>query len=178
MADLLLHTIIWCPQHGHPVLIYREAGSDRYCSVGVSAEDAQLLTAATGVLNPGRARLCGLLEAALATMGARLTAVTRALGPDAVLRAGLRIGGPVGEVTLPVQVVDGLVLARRAGLAVGMADADLAQVRKGACSPAGDAGPASPASEATDPLAPFRRAVEALDVDGLGEADGLAPGRP
>lgn len=45
MADSPLHTIVWRPRHGHPVLLYREAGNDRCWSVSVSTEEVRLLTA-------------------------------------------------------------------------------------------------------------------------------------
>ena len=43
MIDLDLNAITWCPAHGHPALTYHEPTSDLGITIGVAADDAQLL---------------------------------------------------------------------------------------------------------------------------------------
>jgi hypothetical protein len=159
MIYLDLHDIVWCPAHGHPALVYREAGGDLGVTIGVAAEDAQLLAGVQG--GGARQMLLRLLEEMIAALGATPVDVRLSVSDDRGVRAELLLAGPTGLTTLPIHAADGLIVARRAGVPVRMRPADLSRLRREA-----DRSPTAPES---DPLAAFRAAVEALDLDGLGD---------
>jgi bifunctional DNase/RNase len=176
MADLTLHTVQWCAQHGHPVLALRTA-DDRYCIVAISIADAVALAfrpGQTGEEHPVR-RLHALVETAVTALGARLTEVRLYLGDDHLLRASLQAFGPTGQLTLPAHFADGIALAQRGCLPLRMSDSDLDRVP---LTPIVTADPG--VGRATPPEA-FRALIEELDLGGFdshrGDPDAGAPHR-
>jgi bifunctional DNase/RNase len=171
MADLHLHAVQWCAQHGHPVLSLRTA-DDRFFVVAIAAEDAGALAAAPKAAGAERSprRQYGLIETMLATLGARLTEIRLHVGGDHLLRASLRVRGAQGEFTLPACFADGIALAHRGRLPLRMAEEDLARV------PLAPLFPVASHEEGAAPPEAFRALIESLDLEGLGgEADGPHP---
>jgi bifunctional DNase/RNase len=156
LTEALLSEIVWCPQHGQPVLLYDTVDGDRRYAVTVSAEDARLFAPAGWSLDVAPARQYMLVEAVLAAVGSRLADVTLRPGVDGVFVAELRLIGPAGAVTVPAHGIDGLLLAHRVGLPVRIATTTLTGCQEATGPPA------------TDPLAAYRPTIEALDLDGLG----------
>lgn len=172
MADLTLHAVQWCAQHGHPVLALRTADA-RYFIVALTAEDAGALAAFPGETDPARSprRLYGLIEATVAALGARLTEVRLHVGSDDVLRASLRLIGKDGELSLPAHFADGVAIAHRGHVPLRMADEDLARVPLAPLAPLlGLSANPSPA-----PPTAFRSLIESLDLDGIGGDAGAHP---
>ncbi len=169
MAELTIHALQWCAQHGHPVLALRVRASERVFVVALSAEDAAVLTPHPHP-EPGRGnvRLLALVESLISGLGGRQVAVSLHVGHDFVLRASLRIDGLLGERELPVHFADGIALAHRARLPLLMDEPDLARV---------PVGPVAPAADGATPLAAFRDLIESLDLDGIGEAGVAGTGR-
>jgi hypothetical protein len=162
MAELTLHAVQWCSQHGHPVLALRTT-DDRFFVVALSAEDAGALAAWPGAgeaERPAR-RLHGLVEATVAALGGRLTEVHLHVGSDAMLRASLRLHGPEGEFALPANFADGVALAHRGRLPLRMDDEDLGRV------PLTSLTASAPAREPQTPPDVFRAVIESLDLDGF-----------
>lgn len=176
MAELNLHAVQWCAQHGHPVLALRTS-DDRFFIVALTAEDATALappTSLTSSSQPPR-RLHHLVEAALAALDARLTGVDLHVGRDDILRASLQIEGPRGALALPAYFADGVALAHRGRLPLRMADDDLRRVP---LTPlvAPEPGPAllppiapKPAPSTPEPPEVFRALIDALDLEGFGQ---------
>jgi bifunctional DNase/RNase len=166
MVDLTVHAMLWCAQHGHPVLTLRAGQEDRHFAVAIAAEDAQAMALwqhADG--RPHRIRLLELIETMLAGLGARLTEVRLRVGVDGVLRASVRLDrgerAPGGALELSAHFADAIVLARRGPAPIRMADEDLARIPLAAFGP-------PPTDEAREALGPFRRLIESLDLDGIG----------
>jgi hypothetical protein len=174
MADLSLHAVQWCAQHGHPVLALRTV-DDRYFVVALTADDAGALAPmpdANGASASPRL-LYGLVEATVTALGARLTEVWLHVGQDAMLRASLHLRGPAGDCHLPANFADGIALAHRGRLPLRMADDDLGRVPLAPLTPVPEPGPSSAPPEA------FRALIESLDLDHLGGSagdTGAAPG--
>ena len=102
MIDLRVHEVMWCTEHGHPMLTMQLCGTDRFFAVSMAPDDAALLaTHPSGSAAVSRTRLYDLVESSIGGLGARLLDVQLFVGPDAVLRSIVRIDGPAGEVTLP-----------------------------------------------------------------------------
>jgi bifunctional DNase/RNase len=162
MADLTLHAVPWCVQHGHPVLTMR-TGDDRFFAVAVSVEDAgaRALTPAGSVLEKSSRRAHALVEAAIAALGARLSEIRLHVGGDAMLRDSLRLHGPAGEVALPAHFADGVALAQRGRLPIRIVDEALRRVPLAAL----DA--TEPTLDARSLPAAFRSLIESLDLDEL-----------
>lgn len=176
MADLSLHAVQWCSQHGHPVLALRTA-DDRFFIVSLTAEDAMALapqSTAADFSRPPR-RLHHLVEATVAALDGRLTEVYLHVGRDDVLRASLQIDGPRGSLSLPAYFADGVALAHRGHLPLRMADDDLRRVPLTPLVPNESERPLpppiAPKAAAPAPLPPeaFRSLIASLDLDGLGQ---------
>jgi hypothetical protein len=172
MADLSLHAVQWCAQHGHPVLALRTS-DDRYFVVALTADDAGALAQIPDSADSSRSprRLYGLVEATVTALGARLTEVWLHVGRDAMLRASLHLRGPQGDCLLPANFADGIALAHRGRLPLRMADDDLGRVPLAPLTPLPEPGPA------TNPSLPpeaFRALIESLDLDHLSGSAGDA----
>jgi bifunctional DNase/RNase len=135
MIDLRPCDITWHPVAGQPVVIYGDRGGTLRLPIGIGAEDARLLVAASEADSSPRQRLFRLLGETLGTLGGRLVEVTLTFRCAEVLEARLRLDGPRGPVALTAPAVDGLILARRAGLPVRVATADLARLHAWATRP-------------------------------------------
>ena len=172
MADLTLHTVQWCAQHGHPVLALRTT-DDRYFVVALTADDAGALAPIPDASDSNRSprRLYGLVEATVTALGARLTEVRLHVGRDAMLRASLHLRGPQGDCFLPANFADGIALAHRGRLPIRMADDDLGRVPLAPLIPLPEPGPAT---NRTLPPEAFRSLIESLDLDHLGGSAGDA----
>ncbi len=166
MIDLRVHDVIWCAEHGHPMLTMQLSGTDRFFAVSMAPDDAASLAShPSGSAAVSRTRLYDLVESSIDGLGARLLDVQLFVGPDAVLRSVVRIAGPAGEVTLPAHFSDGIALAHRRRVPLRMAEEDAARV------PA--AHPLTQSrlvdSQLDDPghvhLAPFRDVIDSLDLD-------------
>ena len=77
-------------------------------------------------------RLHRLVEAMVAALSAKLSAVHLHVGADDVLRASLQIDGPQGEIMLPAHFADGVALAEIQGLnkKLEAKDAELTAVKE------------------------------------------------
>ena len=172
MADLTLHAVQWCAQHGHPVLALRTVDA-RYFIVALTAEDAGALATFPGEPDTARSprRLYGLVEATVTALGARLTEVRLHVGSDDVLRASLRLSGKDGELALPAHFADGVAIAHRGHVPLRMADEDLERVPLAPLAPLSGL----PASPHAAPPAAFRSLIESLDLDGIGGDAGAHP---
>lgn len=179
MAELSLHAVQWCSQHGRPVLALRTS-DDRFFIVALAAEDAVALAPIPDAADGGRPprRLHRLIETAVAAFGARLTGVQLHVGRDDVLRASLLLHGPTGEIALPAHFADGVALAHRGRLPLRMADEDLVRVPltplATSATPAQIAPLPVPAPVAEPPRPPeaFRALIESLDFDHFGPRPG------
>jgi bifunctional DNase/RNase len=178
MADLRLHAVQWCSQHGHPVLALRTS-DDRFFIVAMSAEDAVALAAIPDTADSGRPsrRLHHLVESTVAALGARLIEVRLHVGRDDVLRASLQVQGPAGELALPAHFADGVALAHHGQLPLRMADEDLRRVPLTPLAaaeppfpamPAPGERPGTPASPPHPAPEAFRALIDSLDLDGFG----------
>ncbi len=165
MMELSIHDVEWCPHHGHPVLILREEGGDRYVAVALSAEDAQALSASACGTAASRVRLCGTIHEMLAGLGARLYDVSLDLAENGLLRACLWLDGPEGGSMVPAHATDGILLARMAGLPLRMPDEDLKRVGHPMLSAKNTGGREASAPSEPDNLAPFRRFLESLNSE-------------
>lgn len=172
MAELRLHAVQWCAQHGHPVMALRTA-DDRFFIVAMTVDDAVGLAMIPDAADNGRAprRLHRLLEATVAALGAQLTAVQLRVGPDDVLRAVLHLRGPAGGLTIPAHFADGIALAQRSRVPLRIADDDLRRVP---LAPLLADEPAFPLAMAEAPTPPeaFRAFIDALDLDDFGPSHG------
>lgn len=166
MAELSFHDVVWCPWHGHPVLVLAIDDSDRYIALTLTETDARALSPVPSVSGSSRPRLHGVLPSLLAGLDARLREVQLVVGGDGLLRSSLTVEGPRGLLTLPAHTSDGVLLARQMGVPLRMAAEDLAH--------AGDAvgyGPLARVERADSPngagdtLAPFRQFIASLDLD-------------
>lgn len=175
MADLSLHAVQWCSQHGHPVLALR-TGDNRYFIIALAQDDAEALAPLPDHADGGKPprRLHRLLEETVAACGARLREVHLHVGKDDILRASLQLSGPAGEMNLPAHFADGIALACRGRLPIRMEETDLARVPLTPLAPSEHAFPAE-AQTAREPtrrptLSPeaFRAVIDALDLEGLG----------
>lgn len=166
MADLSLHAVQWCTQHGHPVLALRTT-DDRYFVVSLTADDAGALAPIpdSNDGNTSPRRLYGLVEATVTALGARLTEVWLHVGRDAMLRASLHLRGPQGDCLLPANFADGIALAHRGRLPLRMTDDDLGRVPLAPLTALPEPGP--PTNRPSPPEA-FRAVIESLDLDHLG----------
>jgi bifunctional DNase/RNase len=166
MADLTLHAVQWCSQHGHPVLALRTT-DERFFIVAMTAEDAVALAIMPDSVDSGRPprRLHTLIESIVAALGARVTEVHLHVGRDAVLRASLHMTTPRGELSLPAHFADGVALAHRGRLPLRMADEDLRWVPLAPLVPLEGA---MPVREPQTPPEAFRTLIESLDLDGFG----------
>jgi bifunctional DNase/RNase len=169
MADLSLHAVQWCAQHGHPVLALRTS-DDRFFVVALTADDAGALAPMPDLSSSNRSplRLYGLVEATVTALGARLTEVWLQVGRDAMLRASLHLRGPQGDCLLPANFADGIALAHRGRLPIRMADDDLGRVPLAPLTSL--AGP-DPATSRVSPPEAFRALIESLDLDHLGSLE-------
>lgn len=165
MVDLLVHEVMWCVRHGHPVLALRLSESDRYFAVAMGVEDAAVLAPypAPGAVS-GRTRLYSLIESAVAGLSGRIQEVQLFVGDDTILRAAVRIAAPHGDLTLPAHFADGIALAHRRQIPLRMAEEDVARIPASTLS-----APAQPAALAdTLQLGPYRALIESLDLDEFG----------
>lgn len=168
MIDLQVRDVMWCTQHGHPMLTMQLGGTNRFFAVSMASDDAASLASHPSGSAVSRTRLYDLVESSITGLGARLLEVQLFVGVDAVLRSVVRISGPAGEITLPAHFSDGIALAQRHRVPLRMAEEDAARV------PAASAPPARTerfAAEPNDPghvhLAVFRDVVDSLDLDDL-----------
>lgn len=164
MVELTVQAVLWCAQHGHPVLELRTQTGDRQFAVAIAAEDAGAMAVWRGGAS-GQTRFCDLFERALTGLGAKPTAVALSLGPEMALRAVLQLSGQQGSVDLPLYFADGLILAQRHDLPLRMAETDLAQVS------ASPGGPTEGDRADNRPPAPFRQVIASLDLDGMTRED-------
>lgn len=167
MIDLRVHEVMWCTEHGHPMLTMQLCGTDRFFAVSMAPDDAALLaTHPSGSAAVSRTRLYDLVESSIGGLGARLLDVQLFVGPDAVLRSIVRIDGPAGEVTLPAHFSDGIALAHRLKVPLRMAEEDAARV-PGANGPSSRTRVIEPQPDTQNHahLAPFRDVVDSLDLD-------------
>jgi bifunctional DNase/RNase len=181
MPDLSVHAVQWCSQHGHPVLALR-TDDGRAFIVAMTTDDAIAFATNPHAGDASRAprRLHRLVEALVAALSAKLSAVHLHVGSDDVLRASLQIDGPQGEIMLPAHFVDGVALASRNQLPLRISAQDLARVplmRLGEAEvEAPMASPALPpvAAERPEPPTAFRSVIESLELDDFGPAPGSA----
>jgi hypothetical protein len=175
MADLTLHAVQWCAQHGHPVLALRTT-DDRYFVVALTADDAGALAPIPDASDANKPpRLYGLVEATVTALGARLTEVWLHVGRDAILRASLQVRGPQGDFFLPANFADGIALAHRGRLPLRMGDDDLGRVPLAPLTPLAET---DPATSRLSPPEAFRTLIESLDLEDLGgSADGGSAAR-
>lgn len=178
MIELRVHDVMWCAQHGHPMLTMQLGGTDRFFAVSMAADDAATLAVTPSAAAVSRTRLYDLVESSIAGLGARLREVQLFVGPDAVLRAVVRIAGPAGDFTLPAHFSDGIALAHRRRVPLRMAEDDVARVPAAARMPPWaaqhDADPTEDGADEPLPddpghvhLAPYRDVVDSLDLDDL-----------
>lgn len=172
MIELQVRDVMWCAQHGHPMLTMQLGGTDRFFAVSMAADDAATLASNPSGAAVSRTRLYDLVESSIAGLGARLLEVQLFVGPDSVLRAVVRITGPAGEVTLPAHFSDGIALAHRRHVPLRMAEEDAARVPAAMTPPWAGQNPAGPdQTRHDDPghvhLAPYRDIVDSLDLDDL-----------
>jgi len=181
MTDLSVHAVQWCSQHGHPVLALR-TNDGRAFIVAMTNDDAVAFatTPHAGDLSRAPRRLHRLVEALVAALNAKLSAVHLHVGPDDVLRASLQIDGPQGEIMLPTHFADGVALASRNQLPLRIAPEDLARVPLMRLSEVEVEAPmASPvlppvSTERREPPPAFRALIESLELDDFGPAPGSA----
>lgn len=173
MAELSIHDVEWCPHHGHPVLILREVGGDRYVAVALSIEDGQALSASACGTAASRMRLCGTIHQVLQGLDARLYDVSLDLAENGLLRARLWLDGPNGGSMVPAHATDGILLAGMAGLPLRMPDEDLELVGRPRLSATDTRGWGARAPSEPDTLAPFRRFVESLDSQDTQDEPGV-----
>jgi bifunctional DNase/RNase len=169
MIDLQVRDVMWCAQHGHPMLTMQLGGTDRFFAVSMAADDAASLALhPSGSAAVSRTRLYDLVESSITGLGARLLEVQLFVGPDAVLRSVVRISGPAGDVTLPAHFSDGIALAHRRRVPLRMAEEDVARVPGATVTPP-QIGPVIPGpnDQGHVHLAPFRDVIDALDLDDL-----------
>jgi bifunctional DNase/RNase len=164
MVELHVHEVVWCGQHGHPVLALRPAGSDHYFAVAMSVEDAAALAPRPSITAPGsRLRLYTLLEETIAGLGGQVEAVHLRIGDDAILHASVHVAGPLGTVTLPSHFADGIAIAQRQRIPLRMLESDVDRIPSSVL-PA----PAQSHERAVENgLQPFRELIDSLDFDGL-----------
>ncbi len=165
MVDLLVHEVMWCVRHGHPVLALRLHGTDRYFAVAMAADDASALAShpATGTLT-GRTRLYNLVESTVAGLNGHIVEVQLFVDTNAILQAAVRIAAPGGEFTLPSHFADGIALAHRRRIPLRMAEEDVSRIPAATVSP-----PAHhPEHASSMSLGPFRDLIESLDLDEFG----------
>jgi bifunctional DNase/RNase len=165
LNDLRVHEVLWCHQHGHPLLTLHLTGTDRYFAVSMGLDDAaSLASMPASHAAAGRARLYTLLESSISGLGGRLRDVQLVVGDDAVLRAEIHILGPRGELTLPAHFADGIAFAHRHRVPLRMAAADVDRVP-----PSPDA-PHPPVPDLPDHsrLQPFRDVLDTLDLEDFG----------
>ena len=181
MPDLSLHAVQWCSQHGHPVLALR-TDDGRAFIVAMTTDDAIAFATTPGASDASRAprRLHRLVEALVAALSAKLSAVHLHVGSDDVLRASLQIAGPQGEIMLPAHFADGVALASRNHLPLRISAQDLARVPLMRLSESEAVAPlATPAlppvvAACPEPPAAFRTLIESLELDDFGPAPGSA----
>jgi bifunctional DNase/RNase len=180
MPDLSVHAVQWCSQHGHPVLALRTSDGRAFI-VAMTTDDAIAFatTPHAGDVSRAPRRLHRLVEALVAALAAKLSAVHLHVGSDDVLRASLQIDGPQGEIMLPTHFADGVALASRNQLPLRISTQDLARVPLMRLSETeGDAHMASPtqpvATAHPEPPTAFRALIESLELDDFGPAAGSA----
>lgn len=181
MPDLSVHAVQWCSQHGHPVLALRTTDGRAFI-VAMTTDDAIAFATTPNGADASRAprRLHRLVEALVAALSAKLSAVHLHVGTDDVLRASLQVDGPQGTIMLPTHFVDGVALASRNALPLRISSQDLARVPLVRLSEAeADAPLASPAlppvtTAHAEPPPAFRALIESLELDDFGPAPGNA----
>ncbi len=181
MPDLNVHAVQWCSQHGHPVLVLPTTDGRAFI-VAMTTEDALAFATTPHASDTSRAprRLHSLVEAMIAALFAKLSAVHLHVGSDDVLRASLEIDGPQGEIMLPAHFADGVALASRNQLPLRISAQDLARVPLMRLSETDVETPlASPAlppvpTARPEPPAAFRSVIESLELDDFGPTLGNA----
>jgi bifunctional DNase/RNase len=181
MPELSVHAVQWCSQHGHPVLALR-TDDGRVFLVTMATDDAAAFAEMPAAGDIGRAprRLHRMVEALIAALNAKLTAVHLHVGMDDVLRASLQIDGPQGEIMLPAHFADGVALANRNQIPLHISPQDLARVPMMRLSEAematSMASPAIPpvSTERNTPPPAFQALIESLELDDFGPAPGSA----
>ncbi len=181
MPDLSVHAVQWCSQHGHPVLALRTTDGRAFI-VAMTTDDAIAFATTPHAGDTSRAprRLHRLVEALVAALSAKLSAVHLHVGPDDVLRASLQIDGPQGEIMLPAHFADGVALASRNQLPLRISAEDLARVPLVRLGEAEMEAPlTSPAlppvpTARSEPPPAFRELIESLELDDFGPAPGSA----
>lgn len=181
MPDLSVHAVQWCSQHGHPVLALR-TDDGRVFIVAMTTDDAVAFATTPNSSDASHAprRLHRLVEALVAALSAKLSAVHLHVGSDDVLRASLQIAGPQGDIMLPAHFVDGVALASRNHLPLRISAQDLARVPLMRLSETEAAAPlVAPAlppvvTARPEPPAAFRTLIESLELEDFGPAPGSA----
>lgn len=126
MVELSLHEVQWSREHGQPVVMLRAAGhSTGTLAIVLSTSDAQLLAVKPPTACFDRLRLFSLLETVVGALGAVLTEVRLRLDARMVLTGELCYTVAGRTVLLPANFTDAVVLARRAGAPLLIAEDDL-----------------------------------------------------
>jgi bifunctional DNase/RNase len=173
MVRLSLHEVQWSREHGHPVLILRVDGETAgNLAIVLSPSDAQLLAPKPPASTVERMRLFGLLEAATAAFGARLTEVRFRLDPGMVLTADLQFASAGRTITVAANFADALVLATRTGAPMLIGEHDLRWIRAMQT-------PAKTVAESVEPVSTqlarsIASFIESLEIDDLTGPPGQA----
>jgi bifunctional DNase/RNase len=177
MPDLSVHAVQWCSQHGHPVLALRTSDARAFI-VAMTTDDATAFATTPNASDASRTprRLHRLVEALVAAISAKLSAVHLHVGSDDVLRASLEIDGPQGEIMLPAHFADGVALAHRNQIPLRISAQDLARVpltrlsEAEVDSPLSSPGLPPVSTERSAPPPAFQALIESLELDDFGPA--------
>lgn len=115
----------------------------------------------------GRASTYVAFEAALRAFDVRISEVVVCLKRPTLLDARLHLTGPATSASIPVRLVDGVALARRANVPLLMRDEDAARLQRSA--PPGHRSINPDHSPVAADVEPFRTFIETLDLDSFPE---------
>ncbi|MBI2954124.1 MAG: bifunctional nuclease family protein [Chloroflexi bacterium] len=161
MVEMTLQGINHCPRSGQPVLLIQEKGGERLVRIGLSREDASIISAEITGTRTRRSEAYTLLISALGGLGGKITAVVLHIAQERQVQSCLRVDGKEGPVQIAAHPVDALAIAVREGSPVYMSVETLASASVSGSS-RGDCGPDGPS----------RQDIVHADVDG-GEYAGL-----
>jgi bifunctional DNase/RNase len=174
VIDLTIQGLTWCWRHGHPIIGLRAVDGEELFWITLSPEDAQALSPLYQGQASGRARIYALLETLVERLNGQITAVRLEYGAWNNLEATLEVEGPSGKQTIPVHVIDAVILASRPGVPFQISELDLTRIREERPTAARDRPSDTPVAQAIEvTLEPFRRFIESLD---LGQLDDLGRG--
>lgn len=168
MIDLTVQGLTWCWRHGHPIIGLVPCGSQDVFWITLSPEDAQALSPLYQGHASGRARIYALLETLVERLDGQIVAVRLGFGRWDALTASMEINGPACGQTIPVHVVDAIVLAARRQLPIQISEQDFRCIQQSR--PTSDrAGGAGAEVSSIDDATPesFRHFIESLDLGQL-----------